>query len=497
MTHILTLIVYDLRSQLRERGTLALMLAALLLALFGLYEGQRYATRNQGAAHAAAVQQSQARTDAEALAKRYFAQPDAAEFAGMKWWRTPVDIRGYAFREHVGFAAKPDIPAGALAVGQSDLLPAYVRVRAESMESARTALEIEHPALLAVGRFDLQFFVVYLWPLILLALTTSVLTQDRGSLRLRALQLQGVRPGRMLVAQVAARSLAATGLLSLVCCAAALAMGAVPANGAGLSALAQWSGVVLLYGAFWSAVAIAVCAVCGNRMTAAFAGFGAWLVLAIVLPGALSAGVQAGAPLPHRERYVQAMRDAGDIVAANKLASLARFYDSHPDWKPAASLDKISSSVSRLQRAQELERVMADTDRQFALAAERRQHLFERLQAASPVTLVYQSLSALSGNDSARHQRFLAEVQAHQQTLRDYFQRVIQLSALGDERTACPRTCLGGYGFRDFAQVPAFASSARLAVASPWRMRLAPLLPWIAILLGIAAVLLRRRDRAA
>ena len=492
MKQLLTLIAYDLRSQLRERGTVVLMLAGLLLAAFGLYEGARFERHGREAVAAAGAQQAQAKTDATALAQRYFADPSAPEFAGLQWYKTPVDVRGYAFREHVGFAGKPAVPGAALAIGQADLLPAYVRVRAESMESVRTALEIEHPALLAVGRFDLMFFVVYLWPLILLALTTSVLTQDRENLRLRTLQLQGVRLGRMLTVQIAARALAATALLLAVCVVGALALGAVSADGAGIAALLKWSGVVLLYSMFWAAVAIAICAVCGNRMSAAFAGFGAWLVLAILIPGAMTAMIQIGAPVPQRERYVQAMRDAGDQVAANKLDSLARFYDSHPDWRPATSLDKVSSSVTRLQRAQELERVMADVDRQFEQARQDQQRLFEQTLAFSPVTLTYQALATIAGNDGARHQRFLAEVQQHQQGLRDYFQRVIQLSALGDERKPCPTTCLGGYGFRDFDQVPTFAPSPALAGLTEWRQRLLSLPLWTAIMLALAALLLAR-----
>jgi ABC-2 type transport system permease protein len=500
MKQIYTLIADDLRSQLRERGTIVLMLAGLLLAVFGLYEGVRFDRHGRDAVAAAAAQQAQAKAGAKDLAQRYFADPTAAEFAGLQWYKTPVDVRGYAFREHVGFAGKPAVPGAALAIGQADLLPAYVRVRAESMESVRTALDIEHPALLAAGRFDLMFFVVYLWPLILLALTTSVLTQDRESLRLRALQLQGVRLGRMLAAQIGARALVATAVLLAVCVAGALALGAVGLDGAGVAALLKWGGVVLLYSLFWAAVAVAICAVCGNRMSAAFAGFGAWLALAILVPGAITALVQIGAPVPQRERYVQAMRDAGDQVAANKLDSLARFYDSHPDWRPAGSLDKVTSSVTRLQRAQELERVMADVDRRFEQARQRQQRWFDRALAFSPVTLTYQMLATIAGNDGERHQRFLAEVQQHQQGLRDYFQRTIQLSALGDQRRPCPATCLGGYGFRDFDQVPVFAPSPGLAGLSAWRSRLLPLPVWTAIMLTLAALLLARttpRRRAA
>lgn len=496
MTQMFTLIAYDLRGQLRERGTLALLLAALALAGFGLFEGSRFERQQRQAVTAAAAQEITARADANALARRYFADPAAPEFGALQWYRTPIDVRGYAFREHVGFAGKPALPGAALAIGQADLLPAYVRVRAESMESTGTALEIEHPARLAAGRFDLMFFVVYLWPLILLTLCTSVLTQDRESHRLRALQLQGVRLGRMLAAQVTARALAASTLLVLATGVAALAIGAIGTDATGLAALASWAGVVVLYSMFWAAVTIVICAVCGNRMTAAFAGFGAWLMLAVLLPGAMTAAIQLGAPVPVRERYVQALRDAGDQVNADKLGSLARFYDSHPEWKPAATpLSKVSSSVTRLQRAQELERVMAGVDRQFEQARLRQRNLFDQAIVLSPVTLVYQTLSGIAGNDGGRHQQFMAEVRRHQQRLRDYFQRAIQLAALGDEQRPCPATCLGGYGFRDFDRVPRFSASATLAEAPTVPTRLAALAAWIAVLLSLAAGLMSRVRR--
>jgi len=135
---------------------------------------------------------------------------------------------------------------------------------------------------------------------------------------------------------------------------------------------------------------------------------------------------------------------------------------------------------------------MADVDRQFEQARQDQQRLFEQTLAFSPVTLTYQALATIAGNDGARHQRFLAEVQQHQQGLRDYFQRVIQLSALGDERKPCPTTCLGGYGFRDFDQVPTFAPSPALAGLTEWRQRLLSLPLWTAIMLALAALLLAR-----
>jgi ABC-2 type transport system permease protein len=496
MMAILALARFDLRALLRERGALLLIAASLLLALYGLFEGARFQRHAQAGQQAALAQETAARAAARKLAARYFADPDHPDFAGMRFFRTPVDIRGYAFREHVGFATLPALPGAALAIGQADIQPGYVRVRAESMESVRTASEIEHPARLATGRYDLMFFVVYLWPLVLLTLSASVLTQDRESLRLRSLLLQGVGGVRILFTQASARNLLATGLLVAVVAGAALLGGVTPRDGAGLAALGRWSALVLLYSAFWTAVGAAVCAACANRMSATFAGFGLWLLFAIVLPAALDAGARMAAPVPPRERYVQATRDALDQVNANTAGSLARFYDSHPEWKPQRTAPgAVSSYVSRLHRAQELERTMAGVEREFARARDERSALFTQSSILSPVTLANAAFAELAGNDGARHARFVGEVARHQSALRDWFQGAIQRAALGDERAPCPRTCLGGYGFRDFDAVPRFAASAALGQPAALPHRAWLLAPWAACFVALAVLALGRERR--
>lgn len=495
MRLIYALIRYDLLMQARERGTWMLLAAAFLLGGFGLVEGQRFEANAEASRKGAITHELSAQSKAQALATHYFANPEAPNFAGLLWFRTPVDIRGYAFREHVGYAVKPAVAGAAMAIGQADLLPSYVRVRGESLESVSTTAEIEHPGRLTAGRYDLMFFVIYLWPLILLSLAVSVLTQERETGRLRNLQLQGLTPLRLLVTQVGGRMVAATVMLTVFCSALALIVGAIRANMAGLAALGSWALIVLAYSAFWGAVALAICALCSDRKNASFAAFGAWLVFAIVLPGLLNAFVQLRAPMPNREYYVQAMRDASDKVTDDKLNSLARFYDSHPEWRPVkTSLDKVSSSVSRIQRAQELELAMRGVEDSFEEARLRRDALYQSGMVLSPVTLAYQTFSRVAGNDELRQQQFLAEVKRHHGMLRDFFQSTIQAAALAEEESACAKTCLGGYGFNNFAAVPRFTPSTSLSQAPPVPRHFFVIFAWIAALAGLAYLTLQYFD---
>lgn len=489
------LVLYDLRQQGRERGSLLLLAVALVLASIALAQGHHVSRATAHTTQQALSQQASALTVARADAAIYFANPTDPKFTPLRWWRSAFDLRGYAYREHLGFAAKPLLPGAALAIGQADVLPAVVRVRAESMDSVRQGADISHPQRLAAGRFDLMFFVVCLWPLVLLAISLSVLTQDREHRRLPALALLGVSPQQLLLAQVVARTLVVTAALVLGVGLLGALMGALPASAAGLSAWALWSATVLAYSLFWAGVAALVCARAAHRSTAAFAGFGAWVGIVVLLPALLAAGVSVGAPMPSREAYIVAVRDATDQVQANRISVLTRFYDQHPEWRPERiAIDKLPAPVTRLARAIELERALADVNARFEQARERQAALLHGFSLLSPASLSFEALSALAGHDAARHQQFLAEVQQHQQALRDFFQARIQQAALNEERQPCALvgsapstgTCKGSYGFDDFQAVPRFVPSAALSAAPGLTGAVAVLLAWALGLLALA-----------
>lgn len=452
--------VYDLKGLWRERGLAWLLVAALGLAVYGLGQGASAQAARLQASAAAESQAGQALAAAKAAASGYFADSAAPRYAGLKWWRVAFDIRGYAFREHQAFAVKPSLPGSALAIGQADLLPSYLRVRADSLEVTNGAYEIEHPARLAAGRFDLLFFVVYVWSLVLLAVGCTVLTLDRELKRLPLLKLQGASELRLLLTQILVRVLVATAALVAAVVLASLLTGAVPATGEGLAVLARWAGIVLLYSVFWALVIAAICARAAQRVTAAFAGFGAWVVLGVLLPTLLPAALSTLVPMPSREAYVEALRDAGD---------------------------KVSPSLTRIARMQEQERLLEPMQRRFEAARRERDERFERWSAFSPVSLVHEALARLAGNDAQRHRRFLAEVAAHHAELRGYFQAQLQEAALRDERTHCPQTCRDGFGFDRFDEVPHFRAAAALTQAT--EPDVGALLLWIWLgLCGIVAI---------
>ena len=77
------------------------------------------------------------------------------------------------------YAVLPPTALATLAVGQSDLLPSYVKMTSDAKETVLATTELENPQRLLTGRFDLAFVLIYLYPLLILALTFNLLSSEK------------------------------------------------------------------------------------------------------------------------------------------------------------------------------------------------------------------------------------------------------------------------------------------------------------------------------
>ena len=83
------------------------------------------------------------------------------------------------------YAVLPPAALAPLSVGQSDLLPFYFKVSTDARETVVAATEIENPHRLLVGRFDLAFVLVFLYPLLSLRSPTTCCRSRRSRARSR------------------------------------------------------------------------------------------------------------------------------------------------------------------------------------------------------------------------------------------------------------------------------------------------------------------------
>lgn len=371
-------------------------------------------------------------------------------------------------------AALAPTPLALAAVGQSDLFPPVVKVTTASKDSFLYADEIENPANLMSGSTDLAFVIVFVYPLVLLALTFNLLAGEREQGTLAMTLASARNPRATLAGKLAARVLAPIGATLL---AAALGIAAF----AGASALASPSfialaTIILLYGLFWAALA---CAVDGLGKSSSFNALTlicAFVVVTMLAPAGINSLAGYAHPAPSRIDMVLAARAASTDADKARDAALARYTDEHShekrDRAREGTLRRLATQEAAFQR---VEGVIAQHDAQL----DRQRAVADRLSFVSPALLTYRALADVAGAGEARYRGFLDRIAAFHVEWRDFF---LSRAKAGTAMTAA-----------DYGALPRFAEQGEQTSADMAAPLAGALIP--TVLLAIFAARGLRRVR--
>ncbi|MCP3920170.1 MAG: DUF3526 domain-containing protein [bacterium] len=313
-------------------------------------------------------------------------------------------------------ALLPPAPVPALAVGQSDLLPAHEMISLFRLEKpSEGKAELENPARLMAGRFDLAFVLVWLFPLFLLAAAYDLCAGDREAGTLRMILAQGTRPwlwmGRRALARGAPVLVLAVG--------ATLAAGTMDAaEGTGMRVVLAAT-VVFAYGLFWLAIAALINAFARSAAAAATAAGTAWVVFVLVLPTLLNVVVESLHPTPSRAELVAESRAAAGAAEQRGNELLSSFYRDHPELAPPGMQVDMVSRVLAVQ--EEVGRAMDPVRQRFANAFLEQQRMVDIWRYASPAIVMHEALADLAGTGYWRHRTFQDQIATFKNELHGYY----------------------------------------------------------------------------
>lgn len=328
--------------------------------------------------------------------------------------RQSVDAQSIAARG--AFAILSPAPMPLLASGQSDLVPGHQMISLWKLsEPAETRSELENPSVLLAGRFDLAFVLVWIFPLFLLAFVYDLAAGDRESGTLRLGLAQGITPGRWLVHRALARALPVLGLAALATLAAGVfSDGPVAANRMVLAVA-----VVLAYGLFWVALAIAVNAVARSAAGAATGLGAAWVLLVLVVPTLLNVAVETLYPTPSRAELIAAGRKASGDAEKRGGELLNSFYRDHPELAPPGQ--RADFAAQHLTVQTEVGRAVEPVRQRFDDQLARQQTAVGRWRFFSPAIATYEALTDLAGTGYWRHRAFHDQTDEFRGAIYDFF----------------------------------------------------------------------------
>jgi ABC-2 type transport system permease protein len=460
-----------------ERATAAAIVLLSLAAGYAAFTGRNWSTSQRETRAAIARddvrQRSELRRQLDSLAG------DPTPPAAFGDPRNPYTAGTRSARQ---YAVLPMSRFAAAAIGQADLLPSYHRVSMLSRETFFVNDEIENPVNLLAGRFDLAFFTVVLFPLVILGLSYNTLAADRESGTLAMLLAQPVSARALLSAKIGARAVVLLGLVVAVTVVVLITADVETTARATWIRAALWLAVVVSYGAFWFVAALAVNVTRMSSATNALALLAFWLVATVLLPSLVNLGVATRYPVPSRVALVRATRDASNAAAARGSQLLGMYYQDHPELM-SGGVPTADFGTRTIAVQQEVDRAVKPVLQAFDAQLDRQQQAARRWRLVSPALLAYDALTIVAGTNTERFGEFEHQVDAYMTTLQAFFTpRVVHGAAFDAAAVAAiPR-----FAFRD-ASPGAVVRNVLPAIA---------LLLLGSIVIGLAALLSIKRPSA-
>lgn len=307
-------------------------------------------------------------------------------------------------------------PLAFAALGQRDVSPIMLRVRALAIEGQIYESEAGNPELTKSGHFDFAFVLIYIAPLILIALLHDLWSSEREARRWASLEALPHAAWRVWGARVAIRVLLVFFVLFTPFLVGALLRGAPAVDMVKASLLI---GAVV---AFW-ALTCAIVARLAERSAVNAAGLAAlWFILTLIAPAGANLAINAATPMPSgaalaRENR-EAVHDAWDI---DRNATLARFYKTHPEWAHSGGIDRPFHWKWYYAFQQLGDEHVAQMSRAYRQGIELREKRAWMVSWASPPIALQRALHRLARTDVAAQLAYQDRVRAFHARLRQFY----------------------------------------------------------------------------
>ncbi len=399
-----------------DRTLLAVVLLLGALVGYSLYNGSAWVAFQRQTLEAAKAEQAERLAKLNSNLKAY--EEGRMEPKGFQDPRSAGVIGGTTAAPYL---AMPPAPLATLAIGQSDLYPYYFKLNLRSKQAILANDEIENPTNLLAGRFDLAFVLVYLFPLVVLALGYNMISAEREQGTLSLALSQPITMSQLATGKVLLRGGLLLGLIVLFTLLGALGTGVDVSLSTVWMRLGLWLGLMTLYTGFWFGLAVLVNSYATSSATNALTLAGAWLGLVLVLPSVANLIATSAYPVPSRVEMVQAMRVAGKEAQTKGSVLLSKYMEDHPELLPAG--EKPQADFASLSYAVQMEvdkKVQPILD-QFDNQVEQQQQFVDKFRYLSPAILAQSAINDLAGTSLGRYKHFSRQVDGFFEVWKAYF----------------------------------------------------------------------------
>jgi|694.fasta_scaffold21922_6 ABC-2 type transport system permease protein len=299
----------EARLFLRQRLALPALLLMAILSIFSVWAGMTEMSRQRDII--ARIQPQQA-ADVASIAKWVSKEGDAGNAA------------------YYTFHATWDAPSALAfaAIGQRDVAPYILRVRALGLEAQLYESENYNAELALPGRFDWAFVLTYIAPLLVIILLHDLKSGEREAGRFNLLAAMA-RSERGLWRRRIVLRLGALWLMLVL----PFAVGAM-ISGAHIGGIAIFFLVSAAYLVFWTLLCLWIGSRGWSSVTNAATLAASWLVLTLILPAMAHLAINMVVPVRQGVELTLAQREKiHGGWDRPKAETMQAFFKVHPEWK--------------------------------------------------------------------------------------------------------------------------------------------------------------------
>lgn len=304
------------------------------------------------------------------------------------------------------------------AVGQSDLFTHYVQPKVYGDDFSLNYTEMSSPVQLLFGSFDLSFVIIYLLPLLIIAFTYNILSNEKESGSLKILASQPMSIYIWLLQKLLLRFFwLAIITLFIITLTFLLNDFSFTDN---LGSFLSFAGLVTVYMLFWFSVSFIVNLLVGSSAKNAISLLGLWVLIVLMLPAIVSQLGNTIYPVPSRTKMINEIRTIKAEAKKQQDKILDNYLRDHPEYatnnsgnysfwhKYIASQKLVKDKIAPL---------VADYDLQL----EKQQQWIQQWQYISPSIILQQSFNQLAGTSTASYEDFRKQVIGFSEKWKEHF----------------------------------------------------------------------------
>lgn len=223
---------------------------------------------------------------------------------------------------------KPDNLNG-LSIGQRDVNTTIQSVTIRNLEAQKYDTDLYNPANLLAGNLDYSFVLIYLFPLLIIALTYNLLSEEKEGQTWRLVSVQAKNPLRYLWQKIVIRAVGVHAALAIILGYAGVIL-SLQLNAAFFAVVC----LSVLYIVFWFALSFWVMSWNKSSSVNAVSLLSFWIVLTIVCPGVANNYLINKYPVPEAMHTAIEQREGvHEKWDMDKKVTMDAFYAHYPQFK--------------------------------------------------------------------------------------------------------------------------------------------------------------------